>query len=183
MPLSPANRRLADYWLELWNGDELPLRAGFSPARVRALLPGIMIQEVVSGKRVCIRLCGTAISQAFGRDLTGADLIAISPDATREERLAYHSRVAEGAIGFAIRRGVNRHKQPAASEELHLPFRDLTEGGGRLVLFHSDWRARGAHPGVAEVPGVLNCSIEMRVLPLTEDGAAHSWSRPGPPPK
>lgn len=177
MPLSPANRQLATYWLGLWDGDEPPLRANFSPARVRELLPGIMIQEVVAGERVWIRLCGTAINQAFGRDLTGADLIALSPDTNRDDRLAYLSRIAEGAIGFAIRRATTRHDQPAHSEELHLPFRDITDDGGRLVLFHSDWRARDAHPGVAELPNVMDCSIEMRAFPLIGGGPAQTWSR------
>lgn len=177
LPLSSANRRLADYWLELWDGDLLPLRARFMPARVRELLPGIMIQEVEPGRRVGIRLCGTAISQAFGRDLTGADLIALSPDATRDDRLAYHSLIAEGAIGFAVRRGKTRHGLPAESEELHLPLRDRTECNGRLVLFHSDWRPRNAHPGIAEVPDVLSSAIEMRALTLTEDGGVRTWSR------
>ncbi len=181
LPLSPANRRLADYWLELWDGDLLPLRARFSPARVRDLLPGIMIQEIEPGKRVCVRLCGTAITEAFGRDLTGADLIAISPDDTREARLAYHNLIAEGAIGFGVRRSTTRYGMAAESQELHLPLRDMMESGGRLVLFHSDWRARGAHPGVAEVPDVLSCPVEVRAMPLSEDGTVRTWSRPARP--
>jgi hypothetical protein len=39
--LTGRNRRLAIYWLSLWDGDRMPARAQFQPAAVRALLPSI----------------------------------------------------------------------------------------------------------------------------------------------
>ena len=166
LPLAPENRRLADYWLSLWQGDALPRRSQFSPSAVRDLLPGIMIHEVQPGLRVSIRLCGTAINQAFGRDLTGCDLIAISPDETRAVRLARHSEIAQGAIGFGLRRGLSRLGVEAVSEELHLPFGDITPDGARMILFHSNWRARDPQPTTPEVPDVLGSPVETRILPL-----------------
>jgi len=167
--LAVGNRRLADYWLSLWEGDELPQRRRFAPAAVRDLLAGIMIQEVKPGVRMTVRLCGTAINQAFGRDLTGCDLIALSPPAVRAERLARNSRIAEGAIGLATRRGETRMGRPVASQEIHLPFADITEDGARLILLHSSWRPKSAEPGVAEVEDVLRLAEEFQIVPLWSD--------------
>ena len=164
--LAAANRRLAEYWLSLWEGDALPPRSRFAPAAVRDLLPGIMIQEVKPGVRMTVRLCGTAITQAFGRDLTGCDLVALSPPDVRAERLARNSRIAEGAIGLAARRAMSRMGKPAESQEIHLPFADITEDGARLILLHSSWRPKGAEPGVPEVENVLRLADEFQIVPL-----------------
>lgn len=170
LPLAETNRRLAVYWLSLWEGDALPPRSRFAPAAVPDLLPGIMIQEVKPGLSMTVRLCGTAINQAFGRDLTGCDLIALSPPEARAERLARNSRIAEGAIGFGVRRGETRTGKSTESQEIHLPFRDVTENGARLILLHSTWRSRDAEPGVAEVENVLRLAEEFQIVPL--------WSAP-----
>ena len=166
LPLVETNRQLADYWLSLWDGDALPVRKSFSPGAVRGHLPGLMIQEVKPGASLIVRLCGTAISQAFGRDLTGCDLIALSPPETRAERLERNSKVAEGAVGLATRRRENRLGVAVESQELHLPLGDVTEDGARLVLLHTSWRPKNAQPGVPEILDVLRLADEFQIIPL-----------------
>ena len=172
--MAPNNRRLADYWLSLWEGDALPARGRFEPAPVRDLLPGIMIQEVKPGVSMHVRLSGTAINQAFGRDVTGCDLLALSPPEVRAERLARNSHVADGAIGLAVRRAESRLGAEAESQELHLPFRDVIADGARLILFHTDWRPRDAEPGVPEIADVLRLAAEFRTVPLWTDATAEA---------
>lgn len=167
----PSNRRLADYWLSLWDGDALPARRRFEPAPMRDLLPGIMIQQVKPDVSMHVRLSGTAINQAFGRDITGCDLLALSPPGIRAERLARNSRVADGAIGLAVRRAKSRLGVDVVGQELHLPFRDVIADGARLILFHTDWRPRDAEPGVPEVTDALRLAAEFRTVPLWTDGA------------
>lgn len=164
-----GNRRLADYWLTLWEGNALPCRDQFSPAAVRDLLPGLMIQEIKPGASMTVRLSGTAINAAFGRDLTGCDLIALSPPETRAERLARNSRIAEGAVGLAMRRRKTRLGFDAESQELHLPFRDVGADGARQILLHTSWRPKNVSPGQPEVMELLRLADEFHIVPLWRD--------------
>lgn len=172
LPLAATNRRFAEYWLSLWQDDELPRRARFSPAAVRDLLPGTMILEVKPGARVGVRLSGTAINQAFGRDITGADLLELSPAAARAGRLANHSAVAEGAIGLARRRLRSQFGGEVESQEVYLPLGDVSEDGARLVLLHTDWRPSNPLPGTPNVEGVLEPVAEFRVFRLWREADA-----------
>lgn len=132
---------MLDYWLSLWEGDELPWRRRFEPVRVRDLLPGVLIMEVKPLERVIVRLSGAAINAAFGFDLTGRDLLALTPESQRETRLARNSEIAAGDIVALVRRN-GSYADGAAweSEELQLPFRDITADGGRLILLHTTLR-------------------------------------------
>lgn len=166
LPLAETNRRMADYWLSLWTGDKLPPRSAFSPSAVRDLLPGIQIFEFKPNAYMRVRLAGTAINQAFGRDITGVDLMAISPDHSREGRMARSSRVAEGMISFVIRRGESRMGKPVESQEIQLPFADMTEDGARQIMFHTNWRPAIAEPGVADIVDPLLPPAEFTLYPL-----------------
>lgn len=166
LTLADSNRRMADYWLSLWDGDALPLRGRFSPAAVRDLLAGVQIFEFKPGAYMRVRLAGTAINQAFGRDITGADLFALSSETSREGRMTRSSRVAEGMISFVVRRGQSRLGAPVESQELQLPFADVTDDGARLILFHTDWRPVVGEPGVADVVDPLLPPVEFTLFPL-----------------
>lgn len=138
--LAPENRRLVDYWLSLWDADELPLQLRYEPARIRDLLPGIAIMEVKTDERVHIRLAGSALNAAFGFNLGGWDLATITREEDRPVRLARNSQIALGTAALALRRGRTADGRDWTSEEIHLPFRDVLPDGARVVLFHSTWR-------------------------------------------
>lgn len=136
---------------------------------MRDLLPGVMIQEITPGVSMIVRLSGTAINAAFGRDLTGWDLIAMSPDGARTERLARNSDVAKGAIALGVRRRTTRLGHETESQEIQLPFGDVTADGARQILFHTSWRPENAQPGVAEVGDVLRLAESFDTVSLSQD--------------
>lgn len=67
---------LKSYWLSLYSeGDCIPLRKQFSPAKVRSLIPNLYMLEWIDGGQIKVRHRGTGIEQATGsRFLAGAHL-------------------------------------------------------------------------------------------------------------
>jgi hypothetical protein len=140
------NHALAAYWLSLWRGDRMPMRADFNPAKVGALLPGIGIFSVKPGVQAACRLAGTAIALATGRELTGLDWRQYTPKDEWKLRLERNSAIALGQVGIGIRDGVDADGRSERFTELQLPFADEAEDGTRQLLFHLDWRARDYSP-------------------------------------
>jgi hypothetical protein len=138
--LAAENRRLASYWLSLWEVDELPQWRHYDPSRVRDLLPGIAIMEIKASTYVRMKLSGSAVNAAFGHDLSGQDVLAVTKESDRATRLARNSQIAEGCASWAIRKGRAVDGSDWLSEEVQLPFRDVLPTGARLVLFHTTWR-------------------------------------------
>jgi len=153
LPLSPTNIKLAQYWLSLWDGDQLPHRAQLSPARMKDLLPGIGIFEVRAGESSRCRLAGTAIQRALGREIAGTDWRAYTPHHQHAERLERNSIIASGAVGIGTRRN-NTADGISSTQELQLPFADRTEDGARLILFHLDWRPESTLSGITSIAPV-----------------------------
>ena len=139
--LTGANRRLAVYWLSLWDGDQMPTRAQFQPGAVRDLLPGIGIFAVNPGVSTHCRLAGTELTRAIGRDLTGLSWQAYTPPDEWKLRLDRNSEIAKGSVGIGIRFTQDRNGETERAIELQLPFADVAEDGTRQILFHLDWRA------------------------------------------
>lgn len=163
LPLSLMNKRLAQYWLSLWRGDELPLRADFSPSQVRALLPGIGIFEVRPNESARCRLAGTIIGRAVGRELTGCDWRSYTEKALWGERLRRNTEIATGSVGVGIRHAPHPDG-PRVTQELQLPFADEAEDGARLLLFHLDWRPGPEDSRPERKP--INVADEFYVIPL-----------------
>jgi hypothetical protein len=138
-PLTASNKKLADYWLSLWSGNQLPLRSQLSPSRMKDLLPGIGIFEVRAGESSRCRLAGTAIQRALGREIAGSDWRTYTLPDQQAERLTRNSAIANGAVGIGTRNTITS-EGPSTTQELQLPFADETEDGARLILFHLDWR-------------------------------------------
>ncbi len=167
LDLALESRRIADYWLSLWEGNELPLRARFEPLHVRDLLPGVMVMEVKPGERVRVRLSGSAINAAVGMDLTGKDLLELTPDQDRRTRLERNSQSALGNAGWSLRRGTSPDGATWSAEEVYLPFRDCTDDGARLVLFHTTLRPNGGP--VFNLREGVSLTEEYRFIPLRRD--------------
>ena len=164
-PPSPEGERLAQYWLSLWQGDELPRRADFRPREVVDLLPNISILDVVPDKSVYCRLMGSFIVEGAGRDFTGCDWIAVTKPEERPERLKRFSDVARGAIGRGIRCARRASGEEQLCEEIMLPFRDVGANGARQVLTYIGWRPSVYDPtitGLANTGGLLR---EFRLTP------------------
>ncbi|MGA9794083.1 MAG: PAS domain-containing protein [Rhizomicrobium sp.] len=141
--ITGRNHALAAYWLSLWRGERMPMRADFNPARVGALLPGIGLFSVKPGAHSVCRLAGTAIAQATGHELTGLDWRRYTPKAECKVRLERNSAVACGQVAIGMRSRERPDGQTEHTTELQLPFADEAEDGTRQILFHLDWRASG----------------------------------------
>jgi hypothetical protein len=141
LDLTGRNRRLAVYWLSLWDGGRMPARTQFQPSAVRDLLPGIGIFAVRPGISTHCRLAGTEIARAIGRDLTGRSWQDYTPQDEWKLRLERNSAIATGSVGIGVRYARDPYGELERTVELQQPFGDLAEDGTRQILFHLDWRA------------------------------------------
>jgi hypothetical protein len=70
----PTLRFAFDYWLSKAPDGLLPGRQHIDPMELRSILPNVMLIDVepdAAGPKFRLRLIGTAITEATGRDLTG----------------------------------------------------------------------------------------------------------------
>ena len=134
--LAPANRAIADHWLSLWTGAGLPDRSALRPASLKALLPNLVLFDVVPGRSVVVRLAGTTMAQVLGVELTGRDWIESAPREYRPQRLRIFSDIAHGAIGRGVRKVEMKAGGSRTCEEILLPFRGKES---QLVVCHVDW--------------------------------------------
>jgi len=137
--LDKANRAVADYWLSLWQGDALPARSQFSPGRLKALLPHLLMFDVVPDESVTVRLAGTGYRQVLGEDLTGQDWIAKAPAHHRPVRLRNLTSVARGAVMGTHRRIAMVVGHDSVNEEIALPFAP-DDNGVHPIVAHVDWK-------------------------------------------
>lgn len=133
LKLEESNRVFAAHWLSLWQGDALPPGTRFSPAKLKAFLPGLLKFDVVPDRRVIVRLAGTGYSSLLQKDPTGSDWIAAAPEDHRATRLKVFSAVARGAVLVAHRRIAMLHGDEFISEEIFVPFAP-DDGGAVTVL-------------------------------------------------
>lgn len=69
---NPRLRDLVGYWCRIHPGTRLPARRDFDPVQVPQALRSIALTDVEHDPwRFRVRLMGTAVVQAFGRDFTG----------------------------------------------------------------------------------------------------------------
>lgn len=120
--LEEANAALANHWLSLWQGDALPPRCAFHPAKLKPYLSNLILFNVVPDESVTVRLAGTGYRHILGQELTGMDWLAAAPQNHRATRLAIFSAVARGAVIAAHRRIAMTTGDDYLSEEILLPF-------------------------------------------------------------
>ncbi|HTT99904.1 MAG TPA: PAS domain-containing protein [Rhizomicrobium sp.] len=164
--------RLAHYWLSLWRGDRLPMRADFKPREIADLLPSVCIFDVVPDVSVRCRLVGSIIVQGAGQDLTGMDWLAMTPPESRTERLSRFSRVAHGAIGRGLRSAKRVSGEGEVAEEIMLPFGDVGENGARQVLTYLGWRPSLYDPTITGVENAGGLLLEFRLTQLQMSAAS-----------
>jgi hypothetical protein len=167
--LAAENRRLVSYWLSLWEVDELPQWRHYDPSRVRDLLPGIAIMEIKASTHVRMKLSGSAVNAAFGHDLSGQDVLAVTKESDRATRLARNSQIAEGCASWAIRKGHAADGREWFSEEVQLPFRDVLSNDARLILFHTTWRPSLPSTPIIDPVNGLGLVEEWRIIDLRRD--------------
>jgi hypothetical protein len=166
MPAGAEGALVADYWLSLWRGDDLPSRADFSPRAIARQLPATAIFEVVPGISVRCRLFGSGLARAIGQDITGKDWLALTPEADRLLRLERFSGVARGAIGRGLRAAIRESGEVQYSEEIMLPFGEVMPDETRQVLVHIAWRESAYDPTIADIGRAGGLTVEFNLTPL-----------------
>lgn len=165
-PPSDLGRLVAGYWLSLWKGDALPMRADFKPKNIVKELPAVALFDVLPDESVRCRLLGSNLVQGLGKDITGQDWLALTKPEDRPLRLLRWSVVARGAIGRGLRAGMRESGALQYSEELMLPFGDVGADGSRQVLFHLSWRQTTYDPTRGGVAAVNSLSQDFRLTEL-----------------
>ena len=164
--LSAANREIADYWLSLWTQSP-PTRSQFEPRHLKAHIPALGIFEVMPDDRVICRLAGSYLESALGYNLTGRDLLEVTPKEEREDRIRFTHAIVEGAISFALRRFLKPNGSQTVADEIALPFADITGQGGRRYLFHSAWRPEAfGQLGLARRPATAGLGFDQRIVSI-----------------
>jgi hypothetical protein len=157
-----TNLDLARYWLSRWKNGAPPLRADIAPRDVKKQLPGIAILEWHSDGAVMCRLAGSALVMGLGIDITGMDMIAITPPEFREVRMARYRRVANGAVSRCAKPHRTRFGATVTIEDILLPL-ESNEGGSRQILYHADWRPQTLDRTVAEIVDGMNMTIDESI--------------------
>ncbi len=122
----PRTTRLYRYWLSIHPpGGALPGRRHFDPLAVPELLPGIWLLDVARAPfRLRYRLCGTGVTEAMGREMTGKWLDEAHPEAMADsDFLARYRAAAERGVA-SWRKGpprLWRHRDFGMVENLLLP--------------------------------------------------------------
>ncbi len=159
--LSPRTQRIAEYWLSLWDEDNLPARRAIAPSRIKDLLPGLIFFQVVPDRSVTVRMAGTDFCTLLRQELSGADWLQATPPSDRAIRLGVFSAVARGAVGLGQWRFSHPWLSTVCCEKLLLPLRP--EPPGAPVLGFVDWTAlrrscnRETDLDVIAPPQILDC--------------------------
>lgn len=146
--LTPQSQQIADYWLSLWDQSTPPARAQVNPAAIKPLLPGIIFFMVVPHLSVHVGLAGTGFRVHLGREITGMDWLALTPEHARLARLSVFSAVAQGAIARNHWRFPVFENSICSCEKLLLPLRP-EQGAAIPVLGHVDWHDARPHGPVS----------------------------------
>jgi hypothetical protein len=140
LAFNAKNATLARYWLSLWDGDKPPTRGALNPAHMKEMLPGIAIMDCRPDESLRCRLAGSAIVAGLGVEVTGRDLVALTPQPFRKARLDRASQVVGGAISRRHQQYQSRAQGQVLVEDIYLPLSGIAEDGNRSILFHADWR-------------------------------------------
>lgn len=137
----PHTKELFAYWSSLKPGDgKAPFWSDFSPAKIVKLLPKILILEVKDAD-LPIRLFGTGLVEAWGRDMTGQDYYDLVPAKMKTAQQEHMNQVvstpacAVSYSKFVVKRG--GREVGLLSESIHMPM--CAEDGqiSRIVSMNS----------------------------------------------
>jgi|HubBroStandDraft_1064217.scaffolds.fasta_scaffold01674_11 hypothetical protein len=130
-----ACRVLFAYWNEIRERALVPYRSRLDPLRLLAILPRIQIVELQSHGVIRCTLAGTGLRDLFGFDLTGHNMIQLTPPAGRATRSYRHwAAVAQpcGSVFAAAIRFPSGARAPVGG--VALPLLPDREGGSPLVV-------------------------------------------------
>jgi hypothetical protein len=130
----PTSRQLYAYWDSVRNGRVAPRRFEIEPAKIAGLLPETFIAESAGHLGYRFRLAGTKICEQFGRELRGADLLALWDISDRDAVASLLRNIfADGAVGYGLFRAYTSTERHTAFELLLLPLMHVGETINRVL--------------------------------------------------
>ena len=135
--LNPKTKELYAYWRSLQTQPgAAPPWSAFNPARISKNLPHILVIEIGGEDNFKIRLFGTALVEALGRDLTGTNYFDLIPSAIKEKQHRHIDKIiTTPACGVSYTKTLIETEEGQVgllSESIHLPMADETGAINRL---------------------------------------------------
>jgi len=156
--LHGGNAEVAEYWLSKWTNDAPPARESFEPKHLSSCLPSMAIFEIDrKAKTVRCRLAGSHCRMALGYELTGKDLMSVTPEDEKAQRWANIEAILDGSVSVGVRGFRNGDGRVASMQEIALPFSGDANGLS-FYLFHSNWRPQG-DGWMANTPGRVSAAL------------------------
>jgi hypothetical protein len=136
-----------DYWRAKRAGRAMPRRSDIDPAEIPTLLPHILITEMLDeGTRYRYRLAGSAVTEAFGRSLTGRYVDEIMTGPYREfiTRL-YRSLYLDRRCIFCESRYSNGIRPGISTKRLFMPLSNDERVVDQVLIVQTFQYASGDH--------------------------------------
>lgn len=139
----PAFALLHRYWESKRRAGRLPARSDIDPTEIPALLPQLLLFEVIAGAdgpRFRFRLAGTAFTHLVGRDVTGFHLDELGPpDRVAPVAQALAAVVRTGRPAYLAGRLTLRSEKYMIVRRLGFP---LAADGARVDMILGLWLAQ-----------------------------------------
>jgi len=117
VPAPIADDRVLSALWRYWEGKRgdlpMPRRRDIDPVDIPSLLPHLMLVERTPEGRFRYRLAGTAVVQAYGRELTGRCVDEVIPEPRRVFAQRHYNTVFTSARPIFVR---NRYTAPNATD-------------------------------------------------------------------
>ena len=127
----PEQRRLYDYWIAKFDGDQIPARRSIRPGDFIKLLPWVSVFDCHTGARgVRVRLAGTKLRDVFGKEITGLCLQDYEPLAPGD---TYWPVVYERVLTGVPAQGVLPFDRPGSETMTRFWLRLPLRGGADAV--------------------------------------------------
>lgn len=138
----PGFALLHRYWESKRRGGRLPARVQIDPTEIPALLPQLLLFEVVAGRdgpRFRFRLAGTAFTNLVGRDVTGYCLDELgTPERVAPVHEALAAILETGRPAYRAGRLTLRSEEFMMAKRLGFP---LASDGARVDMILGLWLA------------------------------------------
>ena len=118
-------------WLAKCGSHTMPLRKDLTPRLLLKYLPHLHLFDVKSADRFQVRLCGTAIARALGKDSTGVELTTNDPSILKQRTVRVLKRVlaSQAPVLIFTQRGAAPGTRVHRAESVWLP---LSDSGGTV---------------------------------------------------
>jgi hypothetical protein len=155
-----------DYWRAKCAGRSMPRRRDIDPAEIPSLLPHILITEMLEeGTRYRYRLAGSAVTEAFGRSLTGRYVDEIMTGQYRAfiTRLYRSLYLDRRCIFCESRRYTNGVRQGRSTKRLFMPLSNDDRVVDQALIVQTFQYAGGDHDIVIvdNMDEFANANIEL----------------------